>query len=151
MASNGKTICVDFDGVICQSTYPGLGPLIDGAKEGMALLKALGFTLIISSCRACSWNWDQYYAGQPLNHASERKVFQDMVEFLQTNGIPYDVVDDGTKGKVSADYYIDDKGLRFANNWAEIAFLIHQVEIQEKVSKAQSQAQAQAQGSPVRR
>lgn len=148
MASNGKTICVDFDGVICQSSYPGLGPLIEGAKEALTMFKALGFTLIISSCRSCAWNWDGYYKGQPFVPATERKVHQDMVEFLQTNAIPYDVIDDGTKGKVSADYYIDDKGVRFSNNWSDIAFLIHQAEIQEKVAK-QQQAGVQAGQSAV--
>lgn len=141
MANNGKTISVDFDGVICQSTYPGLGPLIDGAKEALQLFKSLGFTIIISSCRSCSWNWDTYYAGQPVTHASERKVYQDMIEFLQANGIPYDIIDDGTKGKVSADFYIDDKGIRFTNNWADIAFLIHQAEMQERVQKQQAAQQ----------
>lgn len=151
MANNGKTICVDFDGVICDSKYPGLGPLIDGAKEALQLFKALGFTIIISSCRSCSWNWDKYYEGQPVNHASERKVHQDMVEFLQSNGIPYDVIDDGTKGKVSADYYIDDKGIRFTNNWPAIAFLVHQAQIQELAKAANAVQTAQAhQGQVVR-
>jgi hypothetical protein len=138
---------VDFDGVICQSVYPGLGPLIDGAKEALQLFKSLGFTIIISSCRSCSWNWDTYYKGQPVTHASERKVYQDMIEFLQTNGIPYDVIDDGTKGKVSADYYIDDKGIRFSNNWPDLAFLIHQAEVQDRVQQYQQAQQAQAQQS----
>lgn len=144
MASNGKTIAVDFDGVICNSNYPGLGPLIDGAKEGLTMLKALGFQIIISSCRSCAWNWDKYYEGQPFVSAVDRKVHKDMVEFLQTNAIPYDIIDDGTKGKVSADYYLDDKGIRFTNNWDQIVFSIHQVEIQEKAAKQQTLAQ----GSP---
>jgi len=144
MASNGKTICVDFDNVICQSVYPGLGPLIDGAKEALDVFKALGFTIIISSCRSCSWNWDQHYAGQPLTHASERKVHQDMVQFLTDNHIAYDVIDDGTKGKVSADYYIDDKGVRFSNNWKDLAFMIHQAEATERLQAQQAQGAGQA-------
>jgi hypothetical protein len=143
MANNNKTIAVDFDGVICQSSYPDLGPLIDGAKEALTVFKALGFTIIISSCRSCSWNWDQYYKGQPVTHASDRKVHQDMVDFLQNNAIPYDVIDDGTKGKVSADYYIDDKGVRFSNNWDDLAFMIHQAEIQERLQKQQNQGAEQ--------
>lgn len=138
MTNNNKTICVDFDGVICQSAYPGLGPLIEGAKEALTMFKALGFQIIISSCRSCAWNWDQYYAGQPFVYAVDRNVHKDMVRFLEENAIPFDVIDDGTKGKVSADYYIDDKGIRFTNNWPELAFLIHQAEIQERFANRQS-------------
>lgn len=145
MATEQKTICVDFDQTICRSLYPGVGPLIPGAKEALQLFKALGYKIIISSCRACSWNWDVYYEGQPHVPAVERKVYKDMVEFLLQNGIPFDEVDDGTKGKVSAAYYIDDKGLRFQNNWDEIAFIIHQEDIKAKVQAAAQAAQAQAQ------
>ena len=150
MANNGKTVCVDFDGVICKSSYPGLGPVIEGAKEALTMFKALGFTIIISSCRSCAWNWDQYYKDQPFVSAVDRKVHQDMVEFLHTNSIPYDVIDDGTKGKVSADYYIDDKGIRFSNNWPELAFMIHQNEIQELLGKRQAAANQQGPNQQTR-
>jgi hypothetical protein len=144
-----KTICCDFDGVICASQYPGLGPLIPGAKQALQLLKALGYRIIISSCRSCAWNWDIYYKDTEFKHAKDRQVFKDMVTFLDENEIPYDEIDDGTKGKVSAAYYIDDKGIRFQNNWEEIAFLIHQEDIRVKVQEqqaAQAVAQQQAAG-----
>lgn len=143
MASEQKAICVDFDGVICASQYPGLGPLIPGAKEALQLFKALGFKIIISSCRACSWNWDIYYENTPFKHAKDRPVFQDMVKLLDENEIPYDEIDDGTKGKVSAAYYIDDKGVRFQNNWDELAFLIHQEDMKAKLQARQIAQQAQ--------
>lgn len=132
-----KTICCDFDQTICASQYPGLGPLIPGAKEALLLFRALGYKIIISSCRACSWNWDTYYENTPFKHAKDRPVFQDMVKFLDDNEIPYDEIDDGTKGKVSAAYYIDDKGIRFQNNWDEIAFVIHQADIQARQAAKQ--------------
>lgn len=147
MASEKKTVCVDFDQTICKSEYPGLGPLIPGAKEALLLLRALGFHIIISSCRSCSWNWDIYYENTPFKHAKDRQVFQDMVRFLDENEIPYDEIDDGTKGKVSAMYYIDDKGVRFQNNWDEIAFLIHQADIKSKVEAQAAAAISDQQGS----
>lgn len=119
MALEPKTICVDFDQTICDSTYPGLGPLKWGAKEAMEELKRMGFFIIVSSCRSCSWNWDVYYGDSPHVPAVDRKVHQDMVQFLNEHEIPYDVVDDGTKGKVSASYYVDDKGVRYTGNWIQ--------------------------------
>jgi hypothetical protein len=44
-----------------------------------------------------------------------------MIWFLKEAGIPYDEVDDGTKGKPFADFYIDDKAIEFKDNWPEIA------------------------------
>jgi hypothetical protein len=44
-----------------------------------------------------------------------------MKMFLDANDVPYDEIDDGTKGKPFCSLYIDDKGLRFTNNWSEIA------------------------------
>lgn len=115
-----KTISVDFDGVLCDLDYPRVGKIKSGAIEGMRLLRKLGWYIIISSCRSCAWNWDQYYKDQPFVHASERGVFKDMKQFLDDNQIPYDEIDDGTKGKTSADYYLDDRAIRFENNWDEI-------------------------------
>jgi hypothetical protein len=51
-----------------------------------------------------------------------------MIAWLQGHGVPYDVVDDGTKGKVSALYYLDDKGIRFEDNWPEVIAKIKQYE-----------------------
>jgi hypothetical protein len=47
-----------------------------------------------------------------------------MKDWLDEHGIPYDEIDDGTRGKVHAEFYIDDKGVRFANNWEEISDLV---------------------------
>lgn len=114
-----KTACVDFDGTLCGIDYPRIGPIKPGAKEAMQLLRRLGYYIIISSCRSCAWNWSEYYGDTAPTHASERPVYQEMIAWLDKNEIPYDEIDDGTRGKVSADIMIDDKGLRFNNNWDE--------------------------------
>jgi hypothetical protein len=44
-----------------------------------------------------------------------------MIAFLDANDIPYDEIDDGSKGKPGALYYIDDKAIRFEDNWIDIA------------------------------
>lgn len=123
-----KTICIDFDQTLCDSVYPDVGPSKPGAREAMLAFKEMGFTIIISSCRSCGWNWDIYYGDDPVIHAKDRKVFQDMERWLAENDIPYDILDCGEKGKVSASYYIDDKGVRYNNNWDETVAEIQEYE-----------------------
>ena len=120
MAERRKVICIDFDGTLCGIDYPRIGPIKTGAKEAMQLLRKQGWYIIISSCRSCSFNWSEYYGDTPVNHASERPVHQEMIKWLDDNQIPYDEIDDGTKGKVSADLYVDDRAIEFNNNWDEI-------------------------------
>ncbi len=121
MADNKqKVACIDFDGTLCDIDYPRIGPIKPGAKEAMRLLRRLGYYIIISSCRSCAWNWSEYYGDTPFIHACERPVFKAMAEWLNDNDIEYDEIDSGNRGKVSADIYVDDKGIRYNNNWDEV-------------------------------
>lgn len=112
-----KYIAVDFDLTLCDSKFPDVGPPKPGAREAMQAFRDMGFKTIVSSCRASSYHWDHYYGDALITPATERPVFQNMVRWLEENEIPYDEVDDGTKGKVGAELYIDDKGIRFMNDW----------------------------------
>ncbi len=116
-----KTVSIDFDGTLCDIDYPNIGPIKRGAKEALTLLRQLGYVIIISSCRSCAWNWSEYYGDEEFVHACERPVYTEMKAWLDKNEIPYDIIDDGTKGKVAADYYVDDKAIAFTDNWAQIA------------------------------
>lgn len=127
--SKQKVACVDFDGTIVGIDYPNIGPIKTGAKEALQLLRKLDYYIIISSCRSCAWNWSEYYGDTDFVPAKDRKVFKDMVAWLDANEIPYDFIDDGTQGKVSADIYIDDKGIRFENNWDEVMARIISIEV----------------------
>lgn len=122
-----KTICVDFDQTICDSNYPALGPPKSGVREAMQVLRDLGYRLIISSCRSCGWNWDCYYPDTEVVPATERTVHITMKAWLDEHGIPYDILDDGTKGKVSASLYVDDKGFRFENDWPAVVEFVRSV------------------------
>lgn len=121
-----KIICVDFDSTICASTYPGLGPVKPGAKEAMKRLQDLGYHVVISSCRTCKHFPELYATGNGLMgvHA---QVHKDMVAWLGENQIPYDEVDDGTKGKVCGLLYVDDKGFRYEDNWADVVRFVEEV------------------------
>lgn len=96
-------IAVDFDGTIIENGYwPGVGPMIPDAHAALQELHRAGHKIIINSCRA----------GDP-----ERE----MVRWLIDNKIPFDAVNEnlperseqfgGDCRKISADLYIDDKGL----------------------------------------
>lgn len=118
------TIAVDFDGTICDWDFPNIGPPKAGVREALTLFRHLGYKIIIWSCRTSLWNEDIFGeldgAGVPI----ERKRVKEMIQFLNDNDIPFDEVDDGTKGKPLADWYIDDRAIRFQDNWHDIALQI---------------------------
>lgn len=110
----GLTIAIDFDGTIVEHAYPRIGAIKEYAIETMKALKTEGHRIIIWSCR---WG---------------RKE-EEMIEFLEKNGIPYDTINEPTDTdlevdegfyecrKVYADLYIDDKGVFPATRWDLIA------------------------------
>lgn len=65
----------------------------------------------------------------------ERKRVKEMIQFLNDNDIPFDEVDDGTKGKPLASYYIDDHAINFDNNWAQIAAHIYNDTLNLEIKK----------------
>lgn len=102
----GKTICIDFDGVI--ATYNGfkgrdvIGNPINGAKDATKTLKEEGYTIIIFTTRKA----------------------EDIKEWLKTNGITYDYINENPNqpkqtnmGKPIADLYLDDRAICFRGNW----------------------------------
>lgn len=110
------TIAVDFDGTVVNAEYPEIGSMKAGVREALATFRRIGYQIIIYSCRSCFWYPEVFGGGTPQSRAP----FQNMKLFLDANDIPYDEIDDGTKGKAYAALYIDDKGMRFQDNWHEI-------------------------------
>lgn len=116
-------IAVDFDGTICENGHwPEIGALIPGAANALRILHSRGHKIVINSCR-CG--------------ASERL----MVLFLVANHIPFDAVNEnlperiaafgGDCRKISADLYIDDKGLGCSICWPDIVEEIKRMEAAE--------------------
>lgn len=124
-ASIQLVICVDFDGTLCDHEFPGIGKMKDGARAALTLFREWGYRVVIWTCRTCHWNYD-VFGGNPATPTADRPSVIEMTAWLKANGIPYDEIDDGSRGKPLADFYIDDKGIRFANNWGEIiTFVAH--------------------------
>lgn len=115
-------LAIDFDLTICQSDYPKCGPPVPGAKEALQRFKELGFLILIYSCRTCSWHCDAFKVDktQPV---MDREHVKAMRDWMIENEMPFDEVDDGSKGKPFGTI-ICDKAYRFENNWAELTALI---------------------------
>lgn len=147
------TLGVDFDGTICDFEYPNIGKPKEGVKEALTLLRAMGYRIVIWTCRTCSYHFD-IFGGSPDQPTMERKNVIEMVNYLKVHDIPYDEVDDGSRGKLHADYYIDDKAIAFQNNWEAISLTLANQAIQKKGQalneKLQAASQAQAGSSAAR-
>jgi len=94
-------LAIDFDGVIHDKAHPishrVMGPPIERAKEALEYLKMHGHVVIVFSV----------WAGVGTNTIKE---------WLKYYAIPFD---DVTNIKPEADYYIDDKAIKFIN-WNQV-------------------------------
>lgn len=116
-------IAVDFDGTCCDHEFPGIGKPKANLKAALTLFRTLGYKILIYTCRTCHWHYD-VFGGDPKQPTLEREKVKEMIAWLGEHQIPYDEVDDGSRGKPLAAVYIDDKGMRFEDNWQEIAFWV---------------------------
>lgn len=147
-------LAIDFDGSIVKQDgrdYNDVtSPLefIPGARDALHSLKRAGHVLMLVSGRANlsireDWRLNplwahglerfslkRWEAQKPVNE--ER--FQQMIDFIgaELPGL-FDMIDDGRQGKVSADMYIDDKGLRIgldpiALDWGEVVQMLGEIE-----------------------
>ena len=114
-----KTIAVDFDGTLCDHEYPSIGQPKPGGAEALRLFKSLGYRILIYTCRTCRWHED-IFGDDPDQPVMQRSRVLDMVDWLKDNNMVYDEIDDGTRGKPLADFYIDDKAIHFSDNWKDI-------------------------------
>jgi hypothetical protein len=100
-----RTIAIDFDGVIHGYESGWTGPVpgdppVPGAREGIAGIRALGFQVVVFTCRA-------------LTDEGRRGI----VGWLAQHGIE---VDEVTAIKPHAELYVDDRAWRFEGDWSEL-------------------------------
>lgn len=110
---NKKTICFDFDGVICKDQHFGNGDIwekpVDGIKELIDDLSH-SYNIVILSVRSNPSIAKYYAKGKkviPLN-----KRIAEMVRWLKKYKIHYDEI---AKHKPPAEIYVDDKAHLFTD------------------------------------
>lgn len=113
-------ISVDFDGTIVTQNYPNVGELLPHAKEVLREWHDKGYKIIINTCRI-------------------KSQLEDARAFLIEHNIPFDAINEnlperiryfnGDTRKISADVYIDDRGLFTKKiDWLEIKRLMEEKE-----------------------
>ena len=100
MNNRGLIIAVDFDGTLCKSIWPGLGPPNAQLIRKLLALQSKGARLILWTCR-------------------EGTKLEDALKWCEEYGLVFDAVNDnlpemkglyaGNSRKICCDYYIDDK------------------------------------------
>ena len=110
-----KSICIDFDGVIHQYDTWNNGNLnpnaIPGSKKAIDLLKNK-YKIIIFTTRA-----SKTYNQEP----SSDELIEKMTKWLKDRDIYFDEITSDKKGAVA---YIDDRAIRFENNWKPILDMV---------------------------
>ena len=101
-----RTICLDFDGVICESRGKYIKPdviegePIPGAQEAIDYMRIIeGYRIVVYSSR-CNW----------------RIGIEAIRAWLSTHNI---VVDQICENKPLAHVYVDDRGVCFNGNWRQ--------------------------------
>lgn len=101
-----KQIAVDFDDTLAVEVLGEIVPT-KGAKEAMSRLWQHGYIIVVHSARA----WEAF----PDRGDKTRW----MAEWLHKNHIPYHKIHTGY-GKPAAIAYVDDKAIKYEDNWKEI-------------------------------
>lgn len=114
MENKKLRICIDLDGTICTirkegETYSDV-KLKKGAKEMIKKLHDAGHTIVINTAR------NMGSTGHNVGKAM-KNVGKITLDWLKDNEIEYDEI---FFGKPNADITIDDRVVRFQDNWDEM-------------------------------
>ncbi len=98
-------VAVDFDGTLVQFDAKGQANALPGASETMHKLKEDGVHIVIYTCRT----------GLAARQGSLADEVRYIKNTLQQLNIPFDEIFMGEK--LVADFYIDNQGIEFNNDW----------------------------------
>ena len=115
MSNRKLRICIDLDGTICELRRSGQSyadvAVKSGAAEKIHELRASGHTVIINTAR--NMGTTGHNVGKAL-----KNIGKITFEWLEKNHIEYDEI---FFGKPNADVTIDDRVIRFEDNWDNIS------------------------------
>jgi len=108
-----KIAVIDFDGTLCRFEFPKVGPIEPDVEIALGILKQAGYKIKIHSCRTATY-WLR---------EKERQIHIKLIQdFMNEHNLPYnEIIISPTMDKPIADVYIDDRAIRYQNNWLEIA------------------------------
>ena len=106
-------VAIDFDGTIVEEKWPRIGNPIKGAKIGIERLHKEGMILILNTCRC------EDTLGEAVDFLKERKLWncftavnENILERVEEYG--------SDPRKISADVYVDDRGISGIPPWSDI-------------------------------
>jgi hypothetical protein len=108
-------VAVDVDGTILDydpDAFPELGVPKPGSVEALSELRGMGYLIRLHTCRLTGDGVD------PEVEANR------IAEHLTAHGVPFDEIVMPGEGKPHADYYVDDKGLRFDGDWGKVVSFV---------------------------
>ncbi len=104
-------LAIDFDGTIADdSNFPVIGEMKKGAREAIEKLSEK-YEIVINSCRT-----SKKFRSKP----DYQKRVSEMIEWLKEHKVKYDRINMGDEGKIVAKVYIDNRAIRFEDNWNKI-------------------------------
>lgn len=108
-----KIAIIDFDGTLCKFMFPDVGLIEPNVKIALEILQKADWIIEIHSCRTATY-WNQ---------ENEREIHIQLIkDFMKNHRLPYnEIIVSRTMDKPIADVYIDDRAIRYDNNWLEIA------------------------------
>lgn len=112
----GKIAVIDFDGTLCKFAFPDVGPIEPNVRAALETLKGAGYTIKIHSCRTAT------YWGNDMERTGHIRLIRD---FMARHKLPHDeIITSVTVDKPIADVYIDDRAVKYENNWLDIARML---------------------------
>lgn len=126
-----KTVAIDLDGTILDFDWDAwvekrmgyFGNPKRGAIKALTHLKKLGYYIIIHTCRTNTRVNPRYTLGE---------LWITIERLLDFHKIPFDEIWVET-GKPVADYYIDDRGIKF-ENWEQVLLEIGAKSVRTKIN-----------------
>jgi predicted kinase len=109
--TSSDTVAVDFDDTVRdgKTEQPE-----DGVKDALERIRASGLKVVISSARTSA----VLYSPEEI-----QEHVKTMTAFMEEHGLPYDSIDDGSKGKIPRFAYIGNEAVSYRRrrSWSEIA------------------------------